>query len=64
MLRNQQDSVESPVPRVIALESDSPAFAADLETLDRISPRTADTLHVFYVRSGQKSPEDILQNVV
>lgn len=31
--------------------------------LDRFSPRTADTVHLFYVKSGQKKVGDILQNV-
>ena len=56
--------MDSPVPRLIALESDSPGFVNDLETLDRISPRTADTIHVFYAKSGQKNREEILGNVV
>ena len=52
------------MPRLIALESDSPGFVNDLEKLDRISPRTADTIHVFYAKSGQKTTEQILGNVV
>jgi len=32
--------------------------------LDRLSPRTADTVHVFYMKSGQKGPDEILNNVV
>ena len=59
-----QESMDSPLPRLIALESDSIGFVSDLESLDRISPRTADTVHVFYARSGQREAEEILQNVV
>ena len=56
--------MDSPLPRLIALESDSIGFVSDLEALDRISPRTADTVHVFYARSGQRNADEILQNVV
>ncbi len=49
---------------MVALESDSIGFVNDLELLDRLSPRTADTVHVYYVRSGQKSAEEIMSNVV
>jgi hypothetical protein len=60
-----RETVESSVPpRLIALESDVPAFVNDLEALDRLSPRTADTVHMFYVKSGQRSRDEILQNVV
>ena len=62
-LRETSDSGGVP-PRLIALETDDAAFANDLEALDRTSPRTADTVHVFYVKSGQKMREEILQNVV
>ena len=36
----------------------------DLEQLDCMGDRTFDTIHIFYVRSGQKSIKDILTNVV
>ena len=55
-------AVDSPVPRLVALETDSPAFPADLESLDRLSPRTYDTLLAYYVRAGQSAAQDILAN--
>ena len=60
----RQECLDSPVPRLVALESDSIGFVSDLEALDRLSPRTADTVHLFYVRSGQRRAEDIMANVV
>ncbi|XP_059096422.1 ral GTPase-activating protein subunit beta-like isoform X2 [Tigriopus californicus] len=58
-----RQNFDSPLPKLIALESDSINFVTDLEMLDRFSPRTADTVHMFYVKSGQKKVGEILQNV-
>ena len=55
--------MDSSVPRLIALDSDTAGFVNDLEMLDRISPRSSDTVHIFYAKSGQKSAEEILANV-
>ena len=49
---------------LVALDSASASFLRDLDTLDCLSNRTHDTLHVFYMRSGQKTAEEILSNVV
>ena len=49
---------------LIALDPTLAGFATDLEGLDHISSRTCDTVHVFYVKSGQTTPEAILSNVV
>jgi len=55
-------AVDSPVPRLVALDNDEPAFAAELAALDRLPPRTHDTLLAFYVRAGQSAPESIVAN--
>lgn len=47
-----------------ALDPTIAGFATDLENLDHISARTCDTVHIFYVKSGQSTPEAILANVV
>lgn len=47
-----------------ALDPTMAGFAIDLEGLDHISARTCDTVHVFYVKSGQSTPEAIVSNVV
>ncbi|GFG30495.1 hypothetical protein Cfor_08118 [Coptotermes formosanus] len=46
-----------------ALNTTLDGFCRDLEALDNISSRTCDTVHVFYVRAGQKTAEEILSNV-
>ncbi|XP_032454306.1 ral GTPase-activating protein subunit beta isoform X8 [Nasonia vitripennis] len=47
-----------------ALDPTIAGFANDLESLDHISARTCDTVHIFYVKSGQSTPEAILANVL
>lgn len=47
-----------------ALDPTIPGFCLDLETLDNISPRTCDTVYIFYVKAGQKTSTEILSNVV
>lgn len=59
-----QESVESAVPSLVALDSSTAGFARDLEILDNTNNRTVDTAHVFYVQAGQTAPLDILSNVV
>lgn len=46
------------------LDSQIPGFSADLEALDSMGSRTCDTVHVFYVKAGQKTTREILHNVV
>ncbi|PSN44105.1 Ral GTPase-activating protein subunit beta [Blattella germanica] len=49
---------------LIALDTSMEGFCRELEALDSISSRTCDTVHVFYVRAGQKTAEEILSNVI
>jgi len=56
-----QGNVGSPLT---ALDTTRDGFCHDLEVLDNMSSRTCDTVHVFYVRAGQKTAEEILSNVV
>lgn len=55
---------ETPVPPLITLDSKHANFSEDLRALDCVSERTHDTCHVFYVRANQKSPTEILNNVL
>ncbi|KAK5643498.1 hypothetical protein RI129_007343 [Pyrocoelia pectoralis] len=48
---------------LIALDSSAADFCKDLTALDNMSPRTCDTAHIFYVRSGQTSAQDIVGNI-
>ncbi|XP_069947395.1 ral GTPase-activating protein subunit beta isoform X3 [Cherax quadricarinatus] len=59
-----QESVESAVPSLVALDSSIAGFARDIDILDTTNNRTVDTAHVFYVQAGQSAPQDILSNVV
>ena len=55
-------AVDSPVPRLVVLDNDSARFVQDLESLDRLSSRTHDTILVYYVRAGQARSDHILAN--
>jgi hypothetical protein len=55
--------VDSPVPRLVCLESSANSFPADLESLDRLSPRTFDTILAYYVRAGQANPQVIFKMI-
>ncbi|XP_049763292.1 ral GTPase-activating protein subunit beta isoform X1 [Schistocerca cancellata] len=63
-LDSANGNVESPTTPITALNPSIPGFCQDLEALDSMSSRTCDTVHVFYVRAGQKTPEEILANVL
>ena len=57
-------AVDSPVPRLVALENDGLGFVQDLEALDRLSPRTHDTILAYYVRAGQHKADQIISNAL
>ncbi|KYM99990.1 Ral GTPase-activating protein subunit beta [Cyphomyrmex costatus] len=59
-----KENDESRNSGLIALDPTIPGFCTELETLDNISPRTCDTVHIFYVKAGQKSAFEILSNVL
>ncbi|XP_064215026.1 ral GTPase-activating protein subunit beta isoform X6 [Tribolium castaneum] len=50
-------------PTLTALDSSSVDFCKDLSVLDHLSPRTCDTVHIFYVKSQQVDANDIVNNV-
>ncbi|XP_033125848.1 ral GTPase-activating protein subunit beta-like isoform X2 [Anneissia japonica] len=51
-------------PSLVMLDSTLPGFDTDLELLDSIPCRTFDTAFIFYVKSGQRTPTEILNNVL
>jgi hypothetical protein len=51
-------------PLLTVLNSKKPTFAADLQMLDKMSPRTCDSIHVFYVKNGQSSEREIIGNML
>ncbi|XP_037828193.1 ral GTPase-activating protein subunit beta isoform X7 [Lucilia sericata] len=48
---------------LIVLDTKRTNFAAELNALDKLSARTYDTVHVFYVKSGQTTAEEIVGNM-
>ncbi|XP_037904139.1 ral GTPase-activating protein subunit beta isoform X8 [Hermetia illucens] len=45
------------------LDTKKPTFSHDLSILDKVSPRTHDTVYVFYVKAGQSGYQDIIDNM-
>lgn len=58
----QNDSMVN-FPLLTALDTKQHGFLSDLQALDKLSPRTNDTLHIFYVKVGQSSASEIIDNV-
>lgn len=58
----QNDSMVN-FPLLTALDTKQPGFLSDLQALDKLSPRTNDTLHIFYVKVAQLSAAEIIDNV-
>lgn len=54
---------DTDLPKLTALDSTLPGFWNELESLDRMSARSCDTAHVFYVAAGQHTAEEIVANV-
>lgn len=50
-------------PSLIVLDSKKTGFVNDLAVLDKMSPRTCDTVHAFYVRIGQANEQEIIENM-
>lgn len=50
-------------PSLIVLDSKRTGFVNDLAGLDKMSPRTCDTVHTFYVRVGQTNEHEIIENM-
>lgn len=59
----KEPSNSSLPPALVMLDTTNSGLFTDLEVLDSVPSRDSDTVHVFYVKSGQKQPQDILQNV-
>ena len=51
-------------PYLIALDSSHSQFSKELENLDHAINRTIDTIHLFYVKAGQTTVEEIINNAV
>ena len=60
----QTGSMSSMIPSLVKLDATSSDLLRDLKLLDSLSVRTADTVNIFYVKTGQTKMNDILNNVV
>lgn len=60
--KRQSDTV-TPLPLLTVLDTKKVGFASDLMLLDKLSPRTNDTLHIFYVKAGQSTAQEIIDNM-
>lgn len=58
-LFNETDEKKS----LIVLDTKSLHFVKDLNKLDKLSNRTHDTVHVFYVKAGQSTGQEIISNM-
>ncbi|KAF4523460.1 hypothetical protein B566_EDAN008869 [Ephemera danica] len=56
-----KDALETSVPPLAVMDTGISGFCTDLDSLDNMSSRTCDTVHIFYVRSRQKTVEEILE---
>lgn len=61
-LKKDIDGV-TPPPLLQVLDTKRQGFCLDLQQLDKLSPRTNDTLHIFYVKCGQASATEIIENM-
>lgn len=60
---NENTEAMPSIPLLTVLDTKKPGFLNDLYALDKLSPRTNDTLHAFYVKVGQTTASEIIDNV-
>lgn len=60
---NEDIEAMPPIPLLTVLDAKKTGFLSDLQALDKLSPRTNDTLHAFYVKVGQTTATEIIDNV-
>lgn len=60
----QEPTNSSLPPALVMLDTSNTSLFSDFELLDTIPSRDSDTVHVFYVKTGQKQAQDIVANVV
>ncbi|XP_052272276.1 ral GTPase-activating protein subunit beta-like isoform X2 [Dreissena polymorpha] len=59
----KEPSNSSLPPSLVMLDTSNSNLFSDLELLDSIPSRDSDTVHVFYVKAGQKLPQSIVENM-
>ncbi|XP_050078948.1 ral GTPase-activating protein subunit beta isoform X3 [Anopheles maculipalpis] len=55
--------LDGSAPLLTTLDSSKPEFCQDLKMLDKMSPRSCDTIYVFYVKAGQSTEAEIIGNM-
>ncbi|XP_053677256.1 ral GTPase-activating protein subunit beta isoform X2 [Anopheles nili] len=55
--------LDGTTPLLTTLDTSKPDFCLDLKLLDKMSPRTCDTIHVFYVKASQTTETEIIGNM-
>ncbi|XP_049281272.1 ral GTPase-activating protein subunit beta isoform X3 [Anopheles funestus] len=55
--------LDGSAPLLTTLDSSKQEFCQDLKMLDKMSPRSCDTIHVFYVKAGQSTEAEIIGNM-
>uniref|UniRef100_A0A182KBS0 Ral GTPase-activating protein subunit alpha/beta N-terminal domain-containing protein n=1 Tax=Anopheles christyi TaxID=43041 RepID=A0A182KBS0_9DIPT len=55
--------LDGSAPLLTTLDTSKPEFCQDLKMLDKMSPRSCDTIHVFYVKAGQSTEAEIIGNM-
>lgn len=62
-MKNNSSSTEgSAAPLLTGLDMTKTGFSNDILALDKMSSRTCDTVHIFYVKVGQSIETDIIGN--
>ncbi|XP_056640565.1 ral GTPase-activating protein subunit beta isoform X3 [Diorhabda sublineata] len=59
----ESENKEDDSSHLSVIDSSANEFCKDLLMLDNMSPRTCDTVHLFYVKSRQTSAQDIINNI-
>ncbi|XP_058062328.1 ral GTPase-activating protein subunit beta isoform X2 [Anopheles bellator] len=55
--------LDGSTPLLTTLDSSKLEFCQDLKMLDKMSPRSCDTIHVFYVKASQTTEAEIIGNM-
>ncbi|KAF8763641.1 Ral GTPase-activating protein subunit beta like protein [Argiope bruennichi] len=58
-----KESLTQPLPSLVSLDQKAENFFSKIEEIDNTPSRTADTVFILYVKSGQTSVDNFLQNV-
>ncbi|XP_048519931.1 ral GTPase-activating protein subunit beta isoform X3 [Dendroctonus ponderosae] len=64
LLTFDEEENEHSTSGLVALDSSATEFCKDLQILDQMSPRTCDTVHIFYVRAQQTNAREIVGNML